>query len=60
MIFDNLIKQIIHIKFKKDITISDRDCTLLESNNYGIWVKGPNRNHFYPYNNIEYISTYNS
>lgn len=57
MIFEQLIRKRVFIKFKNDS--SDKNAILLEITNFGIWIKSENNIRFYPYNNIEYISTDN-
>lgn len=59
MIFEQLIRKVIFIKFKNDSYSSDKNAILLEITNFGIWIKSENNIRFYPYNNIEYISTDN-
>ena len=57
MIFEQLIRKRVFIKFKNDSYSSDKNAILLEITNFGIWIKSENNIRFYPYNNIEYIST---
>ncbi len=59
MIFEQLIRKRVFIKFKNDSYSSDKNAILLEITNFGIWIKSENNIRFYPYNNIEYISTDN-
>ena len=59
MIFEQLIRKRVFIKFKNDSYSSDKNAILLEITNFGIWIKIENNIRFYPYNNIEYISTDN-
>lgn len=59
MIFEQLIRKRVFIKFKNDSYSSDKNAILLKITNFGIWIKSENNIRFYPYNNIEYISTDN-
>lgn len=59
MIFEKLIEKRVFIKFNKDSYNADKNAIVLEVTNFGVWMKSDNKIRFYPYNNIEYISTDN-